>query len=85
MAEAAQAVGVGEFAEVGHLFGGERRLQLEGDFHESHRSLIIPASARAGPCGVCFLLIDRNFLPANGLCDSALISLASFVSLSNLS
>jgi hypothetical protein len=37
MAEAAQAVSVGEFAEVGHLFGGERRLELEGDFHESHR------------------------------------------------
>jgi hypothetical protein len=36
MAEAAQAIGVCEFAELLQLFPGERRLQLESDFHECH-------------------------------------------------
>jgi hypothetical protein len=35
-AEAAQAVGVGEFSQVGHLFGVERSLQLKSDFYEGH-------------------------------------------------
>ena len=35
-AEAAQAVGVGEFAEQTELFLGERGLQFVRDFHECH-------------------------------------------------
>lgn len=40
-AEAAQTVGVGEFSQVGHLFGAERGLQLKGEFYEGHGSRII--------------------------------------------
>lgn len=35
-AEAAQAVGIGEFAEVAELVLGEGRLQFVDDFDESH-------------------------------------------------
>jgi len=35
-AEAAQAVGVGEFAEQAELFLGKRGLQFVSNFHECH-------------------------------------------------
>lgn len=36
-AEAAEAVGVGEFAQAAELFEAERGLQFEGDVEECHR------------------------------------------------
>ena len=39
-AKAAQAVGVGELAEVAQLIVGERGLQFVSDFDESHEGII---------------------------------------------
>jgi hypothetical protein len=39
-AEAAQAIGVREFAQMAQLFFGERGLQFVGNFHESHSGII---------------------------------------------
>jgi hypothetical protein len=36
-AEAAETVGVGEFAETAELFEAQWRLQLVGDFQEGHK------------------------------------------------
>ena len=46
-AEAAEAVGVGEFAETLKLFGAGRRVKLVGDFEKCHAG-IIPAPAANG-------------------------------------
>ena len=43
-AEATQAIGVRELAEVAQLVVGKRRLQFIGDFYECHGG-IIPAAA----------------------------------------
>lgn len=45
-AKAAQAVGVGEFAELAELLLAQRRLQFIGHFDECHAG-IIPASPRS--------------------------------------
>jgi hypothetical protein len=46
-AEAAQAVGVGEFAEMAELILSERGLQFVGDFDESHARIIAGRSSRS--------------------------------------
>jgi len=45
--EAAEAVGVGEFAEALKLFVAERRMKLVGDFEKCHEG-IIPVAAGNG-------------------------------------
>ena len=47
-AEAAQAVGVGELAEVAQLVIGERGLQFIGDFDECHGGIIAAGEAFSG-------------------------------------
>src|SRR5271168_809502 len=59
-AEAAQAIGVGEFAEVAELVVGEGGLQFVGDFNESHGGSIAGCSSGGGGQGRARLDFHRG-------------------------